>query len=91
MNNRKSNKYDKLFYGELASIKDFKKTGSDITLSILAATGGQMKGVKKDAAVLWKPNSRIYTKEFAKRFPKLEDSESMKEVKKKDIENEGFI
>ena len=40
MNNRKNHKYDKLFYGELASINDFKKNGSDITLSILAATGG---------------------------------------------------
>ena len=50
-----------------------------------------MKGVKKDASVLWKPNSRIYTKEFAKRFPELEEADAMKEVKKKDIENDGFI
>ena len=70
-NKRRSAKYDPLFYGELASIPGFKKTNTDLTVKILQATGGKMNGMKKDDVVLWKPTSRIYTKNFVKRFPKL--------------------
>ena len=70
-NNRKSAKYDPLFYGELASISGFKQNGSDLSVKVLQATGGQMNGMKKDDCVLWKPTSRIYTKNFVKRFPRL--------------------
>ena len=82
MNKRKSAKYDAGFYGELASIPGFKKSGSDLTLMILRATGGKMNGMKKDASILWKPSSRIYTKEFVKRFPKLDDPEGVTAVGK---------
>ena len=40
-------------------------------MSIMKATGGKFRGMKKDNAMLWKPTSRIYTKNFIKRFPKL--------------------
>ena len=69
---RKDEKYDAQFYGELQSVGQFKDAGTDLTLNILKATGGKFMGMRKDNHVLWKPTSRIYTKEFMKRFPKLD-------------------
>ena len=70
-NKRKDAKYDELFYGTLSDIPGFKQSWTGLTIEILQATGGRMKGMKKDDSVLWKPSSRIYTKNFVKRFPKL--------------------
>ena len=63
--------YDRMYYGELSSIPEYKKHQTKTTTRVLKNAGGKFATLRQDDNHFWKPKSRIFTKEFVKRFPML--------------------
>ena len=63
--------YDKKYYGALSSVKEFKTSHKKTTTAILKNSGGHFSKLSKTNNAFWKPKSRIFTKDFVKRFPKF--------------------
>ena len=66
-----SKPYDEKYYGQLSDIGEFKKKHKLITEKILEKAGGKYISKKQSHNVFWKPKSKVFTKQFAKRFPNL--------------------
>ena len=63
--------YDEKFYGELADIGEFKSKNMKITEKVLARAGGKYISMRQSDNHFWRPTTKLYTKDFLKRFPYL--------------------
>ena len=66
-----SKPYDKKYYGQLGDIKEFKQKGVRMTTKILEKSGGKYATMDRQNNVFWKPKSKVFTKEFVKKFPQI--------------------
>lgn len=66
-----SRPYEKKYYGELKSIPEFKSAHMKTTMQVLQRAGGKFSSLRQTDNAFWKPKSKIFSKDFIKRFPKL--------------------
>ncbi len=66
-----SKAYDEHYYGEISSIKEFKSSHRLLTETVLKKAGGKFSSMRADHNSFWTPKSKIFTKDFVKRFPKF--------------------
>ena len=63
--------YDKKYYGELKSIDEFNTSHKITTVQVLKRAGGKFSTMRATDNAFWKPKSKIFSKDFIKRFPKF--------------------
>ena len=63
--------YDKKYYGELNSVKEFNQQHKKTTEAILRRAGGKFSTMKPTDNAFWKPQTKLFSKDFIKRFPKM--------------------
>ena len=66
-----SKPYDKNYYGQLSNIVEFKRNHKVITDKVLQKAGGKFATLRQNDTAFWKPSSKVFTKDFVKRFPKF--------------------
>ena len=67
--------YDQNYYGSLSDISEFKQKHKVITEKVLEKAGGKYISKRQNHNHFWKPTSKVFTKQFAKRFPQLAQGE----------------
>ena len=66
-----SKPYDSQYYGSIGDIKEFNKGHRKMTNKVLEKAGGKFSTMKQTNNMFWKPRSKVFTKDFVKRFPKF--------------------
>jgi len=68
--------YDEKQYGTIADIGEFKKEQSKCAKEILLRAGGRFAKPQRDDNRFWKQKSKIYSKQFVKKYPELDKTEN---------------
>jgi len=63
--------YDEKFYGQLADIGEFFTNNMVITKKVLKKAGGKYSSLRQSDSNFWRPKTKVYTKDFLKKFPHL--------------------
>ena len=73
-NGNEQKPYDKKFYGELSDIQEFTCAHKKTTNIVLKKAGGRFASIRPTNNLMWKPTSKVLSKEFIFRFPKFAPS-----------------